>query len=257
MSFDSWCRSPVDVVAVGGAEKSFYAPDAWKRFVPDSINPNWCMARIWNLGLRGQCTHKVAGDGLCSTHVRQDELPHGLVEGPMPAAKLKAMMRVADTVLARAGSVQGEAAQVVLSERRKCLAARRKIPWYSRYHMFKQAQAICKAKAPSEVLQNLTDLDAEDFLKSLMATSATLRQNPTLRRGMVKDKGPKSLFERLGPVLIDLTARAVDSVTSGTRDRNSITRSSFLRVGTGTVALKCSVTLLCVTLRRLFTGIRW
>jgi len=65
-----------------------------RRYTPDEIDLNLCLARIWNNGKGGQCGRPPHGAGdFCSTHIKQLEsnkgLSHGRVDGLVPMAKLR------------------------------------------------------------------------------------------------------------------------------------------------------------------------
>ncbi|CAK9072350.1 unnamed protein product [Durusdinium trenchii] len=64
-----------------------------KRFTP-KVNTSFCMARVWNGGLGGQCPLMPVSNsfGLCKTHAHRDAaegLSHGRVDGPIPLEKLE------------------------------------------------------------------------------------------------------------------------------------------------------------------------
>ncbi|CAE8633799.1 unnamed protein product [Polarella glacialis] len=65
-------------------------PD-WKAFTPKTVDNSRCVARTWDAGRGGQCPRLPSsgtdGVSLCEGH-RAGLLPHGLVTGPIPAAKL-------------------------------------------------------------------------------------------------------------------------------------------------------------------------
>jgi hypothetical protein len=59
----------------------------WNRFTPDVIQQR-CMARTWNGGKGGQCAQpRCNNSDTCLTH--SQSCPHGRVDGPIPAGKLK------------------------------------------------------------------------------------------------------------------------------------------------------------------------
>mmetsp|Transcript_58003 Transcript_58003/g.127164 ORF Transcript_58003/g.127164 Transcript_58003/m.127164 type:complete len:671 (-) Transcript_58003:610-2622(-) len=68
--------------------------ELWKAFSPPTICDDNCLARTWACGMGGQCPRgRLPGEELCGQHSKQLKdkgvLPHGLVNGPIPAAKLE------------------------------------------------------------------------------------------------------------------------------------------------------------------------
>ena len=62
----------------------------WRRFTPDVIDREKCLARVFNGGLGGQCTKlAVPGSQLCKQHTGWGGQVHGLVTGPIPLQKLQ------------------------------------------------------------------------------------------------------------------------------------------------------------------------
>ena len=76
----------------------------WRRFTPSSIDSRLCLGRTWNNASDGQCPKsKPSGEDLCVTCSKR--LPHGRVDGPIPANKLKEFERSASR---RTDSGQGK-----------------------------------------------------------------------------------------------------------------------------------------------------
>ena len=72
--------------------------DAWKRFTPDVVDFERCIARTFVGGYGGQCSQRpVPCSELCANHAREAErvvgLAHGLVTGEIPRAKLLEFVR--------------------------------------------------------------------------------------------------------------------------------------------------------------------
>lgn len=84
----------------GGADASLVGGAlglAWRRFSPPEVDPQLCLARVWAGGSGAQCTRRrVAEDvtGCCRVHARGGQWRvHGLVDGPIPDAKLREFER--------------------------------------------------------------------------------------------------------------------------------------------------------------------
>jgi len=82
---------PVESAPVGEAVD---VPPVWKRFTPETLRPNGCLARTWRAGLGGQCIHnQLASDEFCRLHSGEKWKAHGRVDGAVPDAKLKLYIR--------------------------------------------------------------------------------------------------------------------------------------------------------------------
>ncbi|CAJ1412704.1 unnamed protein product [Effrenium voratum] len=69
-----------------------------KRFTP-AVSSSFCMARVWKGGLGGQCPMLPSSLGLCKVHAEREAaegLPHGRVDGPIPAEKLREFEKQAE-----------------------------------------------------------------------------------------------------------------------------------------------------------------
>ena len=69
------------------------APDACKRFTPETVSSERCLSRVWSNGRGAQCSRRpLAGEALCMLHhgeaSNRGGLRHGLVTGEIPREKL-------------------------------------------------------------------------------------------------------------------------------------------------------------------------
>eukprot|EP00931_Biecheleriopsis_adriatica_P056434 TRINITY_DN33432_c0_g1_i2.p1 TRINITY_DN33432_c0_g1~~TRINITY_DN33432_c0_g1_i2.p1 ORF type:complete len:927 (+),score=175.40 TRINITY_DN33432_c0_g1_i2:60-2840(+) len=70
--------------------------DSHADFTPAKIYIGRCFARVWGSGRGGQCPKpRRPSSDFCGTHGGQKPLPHGRVDGPVPAAKLQEFLRAA------------------------------------------------------------------------------------------------------------------------------------------------------------------
>jgi len=63
--------------------------DTWTRYTPSDTSDDLCVARTWNRGKGGQCTHQKKSGDFCSLHAGDSWKLHGRVDGPITASKLK------------------------------------------------------------------------------------------------------------------------------------------------------------------------
>lgn len=94
----------------------------WRTFTPPEIDPQRCFARTWNAGQGGQCQKRQnrmedRSSKLCTTHLKNGA-SHGLVDGPIPAAKLAEFQAQAAlfAVSAMKGSSAGKSSEQSQSE---------------------------------------------------------------------------------------------------------------------------------------------
>ena len=128
-----------------------------KRFTPDEVDCERCLARVRNHGYGGQCFSKRrAGSEFCGQH--QKSQPCGLVTGPIPATKVNEFLRSEARRIRRGGDARlGEGPRRVDEKPRQG----RRLHWYTRFHMWhtaKRVRARGDRRAKRGALRRVEDL---------------------------------------------------------------------------------------------------
>ena len=103
-----------------------------KRFTPDIVDEERCLARVENNGRGGQCYAKrLVGSECCGRHKRSQ--PYGLVTGAIPSEKVGVLLRKE-----RQRIVAGGAVGVAQGPRRADEMSKRgpRLHWYARFYMW-------------------------------------------------------------------------------------------------------------------------
>ena len=169
-----------------------------KRFTPEIVDEERCLARVESNGRGGQCCAKrQGGTGFCGRHAKNQ--PYGLVTGSIPAEKVEVLLRKERRRLLAGGG--GEAAQ---GPRRVDETPKRgrRLHWYARFYMWlaaKRARARGDRAATRGVLRFLEDLWPDEYAEALSMVNESLKHPGQQQLGggdaIERDQGPGSAAE--------------------------------------------------------------
>ncbi len=182
---------------------------ASRRFDPAVIDRATCLAKIYGIGLGGQCGRpQQVGSTFCGRHTREERRPHGVVGEAVPAAKLDVFLKAehrrlrAERTRASSGDAASSRARVQRPPNRA---------WYTRHEMLRQALRLdtperrdrirvenCGVQAGQAIpedVSGLVDLEPWEYDQCLLATNEVLKHHAPLRAGLKRNMGPESAVD--------------------------------------------------------------